>query len=429
MNRTTDEPNILVVGKRARGQAAARRGVSSTVTAPADLLGSPLALGRFERVERDYWGDAIREHKALGAMRGFIRDYSDMRGSSRCFNSCLQFFYKYTLENSRREEWRPSCCRGRAVCPHCAVTYGLERGLEVSSLFRALVEPDKLLLASPTVKAFAEVFTLPDWVSAALDGYVDVRDKKLLRRSVKELTEALKSTLVAFYGDGVAAKVSWHWWHSSAPLAGPHWHAHVMVPNISIAPLGGGEVSMIQSRGVLSPDRLQKLKTLWADAVFSCKFVRELGGGSRPELVVDYGFLTRNRGKNSISHRARYDYRHPMQDFVAFVDKRGLPLMSDDRVEWFLSRCEFLQGVQLVRSIGWLSNPKIKKIGLKRVDPEPNNWIKDTVHVYQFVRFDDQGVWFRVFNAVMQTECLKHIHRSFLRLGGRPELRRYEWVT
>jgi hypothetical protein len=393
-------------------------------------LGSPLALGRSERVERDYWGDAIREHKALGAMRGFIRDYSDMRGSSRCFNSCLQFFYRHYLEGTNREEWRPSCCRGRAVCPHCAVTYGLERGLEVSSLFRALLEPGKLLSAVPTVKAFAEVFTLPDWVSAALDGYVEAKDKKLLRRAVKELTEALKGTLVAFYGDGVAAKVSWHWWHSSDPLKGPHWHAHVMVPNISIAPLGGGEASMIQSRGVLSPDRLQKLKTLWADAVFACKFVLELGGDSRPELVVDYHFLTRNRGKNSIAHRARYDYRHPMQDFAAFVDKRGLPSMDDGRVEWFLSRCEFLQGVQLVRSVGWLSNPKIKKIGLKRVEPESENWAKDTVHVYQFVRFDEQGAWFTVFNTVLQVgEGLKHVHRSFLKLGGRPELRRYEWVT
>ncbi len=393
-------------------------------------LGSPLALGRSERVERDYWGKATREHKALGAMRGFIRDYSDMRGSSRCFNSCLQFFYRYRLQDSRREEWRPSCCRGRAVCPHCAVTYGLERGLEVSSLFRALLEPDKLLPVAPTVKVFAEVFTLPDWVSAALDGYVEGKDKKLLRRAVKELTEALKGTLVAFYGDGVAAKVSWHWWHSSDPLKGPHWHAHVMVPNISIAPLGGGEASMIQSRGVLSPDRLQKLKTLWADAVFACKFVRELGGESRPELVVDYHFLTRNRGKNSISHRARYDYRHPMQDFAAFVDKRGLPSMDDERVEWFLSRCEFLQGVQLVRSVGWLSNPKVKKIGLKRVEPESESWSKDTVHVYQFVRFDEQGAWFTVFNTVLQVgEGLKHVHRSFLKLGGRPELRRYEWVT
>jgi hypothetical protein len=119
-----------------------------------------------------------------------------------------------------------------------------------------------------------------------------------------------------------------------------------------------------------------------------------------------------------------------MQDFAAFVDKRGLPSMDDERVEWFLSRCEFLQGVQLVRSVGWLSNPKIKKIGLKRVEPESENWVKDTVHVYQFVRFDEQGAWFTVFNTVLQVdEGTKHVHRSFLKLGGRPELRRYEWVT
>jgi hypothetical protein len=46
------------------------------------------------------------------------------------------------------------------------------------------------------------------------------------------------------------------------------------------------------------------------------------------------------------------------------------------------------------------------------------------------VRFDEQGAWFNVFNTVLQVgEGIKHVHRSFLRLGGRPELRRYEWVT
>jgi len=396
--------------------------------AAADLS-SPLAIGPFERIERDYWGNAVKEHKRLGAIRGFIRDYSDARGQNRLFNSCLQFFYRYTLEGTRREEWRPSCCRGRAVCPHCAVVYGLERGLEVASLFRSLLEPDKLLASAPTVKAFAEVFTLPDWVSEVLDGFIEGGEKKMLVRALRELTEALKSTLAAMYGDDVAAKVSWHWWHSSDPLKGPHWHAHVMIPNIAVSEDG---VRVLRLRGKLELNtELKKLKALWAEKVFSCKFLADFDQKSVSELIVNHLFLTRKKGKNSINHRARYDYRHPMQDFCAWIDKKGgLPSESDERVEWFLSRCEFLQGIQLVRSIGWLTNAKLKKVGLQRFEPEADRWAKDTVHVYQFCKFDAQGAWFKVFNTVLQVnEGLKHVHRSSLKMSSPAKPRRYRWAS
>lgn len=418
----SDKAGTATVGDGAPGRVSPKGAV------PA-LLSSPLALGHSERVERDYWGNSVREHKRLGAIRGFIRDYSDARGGSRLFNSCLQFFYRHTLPGTVREEWRPSCCRGRAVCPHCAVVYGLERGLEVASLFRALVEPEQLLKQTPTVKAFAEVFTLPDWVSEVLDGFVEAKEKKMLLRAVQQLTEALKSTLVGIYGDGVAAKVSWHWWHSPQPLTGPHWHAHVMIPNIDVSDCGRG-ASVLRSRGTLEPEKLQSLKVLWAKNVFSCKFLADFGQNSRPELVVDHSFLTRNRGKNSLAHRARYDYRHPMQDFCAWIDKRGLPSMTDEGVEWFLSRCEFLQGVQLVRSIGWLTNAKLKKVGLQRFEPETDRWAKDTVHVYQLVKFDSQGAWFKVFNTVLQVdEGLKHVHRSFLKMSSPAKPRLYRWAS
>jgi len=181
---------------------------------------------------------------------------------------------------------------------------------------------------------------------------------------------------------------------------------------------------------MLSDVELKKLKVLWAEKVFSCKFLADFGQKPKNELIVNHLFLSRKKGKNSINHRARYDYRHPMQDFCAFIDRTGLPSLDNDRVEWFLSRCEFLQGVQLVRAVGWLTNAKLKKAGLRRVEPESERWAKDTVHVYQLHKFDSQGAWFKVFNTVLQVdEGLKHVHRSLLKMSSPPKPRFYRWAS
>lgn len=406
------------------GDGAPRR--ASTVAPSAAPLCSPTPLGRSEREARDKWRTEQRGHGDLYVLREFLRSHYDERGLKRLHGSCLRYYWQYRHAETGATKLCPGCCHERAICPHCAVNYGKERGSEVASLFNALLEVDRLLGVTPQVKAFAEVFTLPDFVSIALDGFCEDGDKKNLRAAVKQLTEALKRTLMGFYGSGVAAKVAWHWWHSSMPLTGAHWHAHVMMPNIVASDLGH---EILRARGMLNPEQIETLKALWAKEVNACRFVSSLGYEFPDELTVNHKFLTNKTGKNSIAHRARYDYRHPMQDFTAWVDKNGLPELEHAGLAWFLDRCEFLQGVQLVRSIGWLSNPKVKKLGLQRAEPENDGWVKDEGVVFQLDYFDEKGAWFVAFYVLSgRSECV-WFPRESVQLVARPKPRRYEWVT
>ncbi len=398
-----------------------------TVTGPAGSpLCSPLPLGRSEREARKKWNSEQSEHHTLYITREFLRSHFDERGQNRLHGSCLRYYWQYRHSETGDTKLCPGCCHERGICPHCAVTYGKERGSEVASLFQALLEQGRLLGSVPTVKAFADVFTLPDFVSGALDGFCEVQDKKNLRGAVKQLTEALKRTLTRFYGSGVAAKVSWHWWHSSKPLTGAHWHAHVMVPNI--VDTGNGH-DILRARGMLTADQLDALKSIWAEQVAGCRFVMGLNESVPDELTVNHRFLTQNTGRASLAHRARYDYRHPMQDFMAFTEKNGLPELDDAGLSWFVDRCEFLQGVQLVRSIGWLSNSKIKKIGLERTEPENDGWVKDEGVVFELEYFDNEGARFVAFYPDTGRSHSQWFFRNTVQLVTRPKPRSYRWVA
>lgn len=405
--------------QRPTPQRVRRRGA-----APADSLCSPLPLGRSERETRDKWRSEQTEHHTLYILREFLRSHFDERGMKRLHGSCLRYYWQYRHSETGDTKLCPGCCHERALCPHCATNYGKERGAEVGSLFQALFEPGRLLGAVPTVKAFADVFTLPEFVSAALDGLCGDSDKSGLRKAVKELTEALKRTLTGFYGRGVAAKVSWHWWHSSAPLTGAHWHAHVMLPNIVDT---GSGCEVLRARGMLSADQLQALKELWAEQVAECRFVAALDESVPSELTVNHRFLTQNTGRSSLAHRARYDYRHPMQDFLAWTQKQGLPELDDAGLVWFLDRCEFLQGVQLVRSIGWLSNAKLKKMGLERSEPEGGEWVKDEGVVFELEYFDDFGARFVALYLESGRSESRFFSRDVVQLVPGPKPRRYAW--
>ncbi len=429
MDLTTALPRNLV------DQPALSEGCSDTgdgvacrpsTGAEAALLCSPLPLGRSEREVRAKWKSEQYEHHGLYVLREFIRSHFDDRGLKRLHGSCLRYYWQYRHSETGATKLCPGCCHARGICPHCAINYGKERGAEVGSLFRALFEPKKLLGVVPTVKAFAEVFTLPDPVSAALDAFCEAQDKKGLRGAVKQLTEALKRTLTRFYGGGIAAKVSWHWWHSSKPLMGAHWHAHVMIPNI--VEIEGGH-GVLRARGVLSAEQLEKLKTLWADEVFACRFVVLLDTEVLPTLSVNHRFLIRDKGRASLAHRARYDYRHSMQDFVAFTEKNGLPELDDPQLAWFLDRCEFLQGIQLVRSIGWLSNSKVKKIGLERAELENDGWVKDEGVVFELEYFDDYGARFVALYLSTGRSQSCWFPRESVQLVSRPKPRSYRWAS
>jgi hypothetical protein len=118
-----------------------------------------------------------------------------------------------------------------------------------------------------------------------------------------------------------------------------------------------------------------------------------------------------------------------MQDFMAFTEKNGLPELDDAGLSWFVDRCEFLQGVQLVRSIGWLSNAKIKKIGLERSEPENDGWVKDEGVVFELEYFDGEGARFVAFYPDTGRSHSQWFSRNTVQLVTRPKPRSYRWVT
>ena len=429
MHRTTGQlqNSVAEAGAVAVGvPARARVSVGAGGPAASLLLSSPLPLGQSEREERPKRRGEQHEHANLYVTREFLRSHFDERGLKRLHGSCLRYYWQYRHSETGDTKLCPGCCHERALCPHCAVNYGKERGAEVGSLFQALFEKEKILKTIPSVKAFADVFTLPEFVSAALDSFCEALDKKSLRGAVKQLTEALKRTLERFYGSGVAAKVSWHWWHSEKPLTGPHWHAHVMLPNIVSTGTG---FDVLRARGKLEPEQLHALKEIWAEQVAGCRFVAALGESVPAELVVNHKFLMQNKGRASLAHRARYDYRHPMQDFLAFTERNGLPELDAPGLAWFLDRCEFLQSVQLVRAIGWLSNPKLKRIGLERAEPEPDGWVKDEGVVFELEYFDDFGARFVAFYPASGRSDSRWFPRGSVQLVARPKPRSYRWAS
>jgi hypothetical protein len=290
--------------------------------------------------------------------------------------------------------------------------------LSVLSLFETALVPGYLVPELPAILSFGHVFTFPPWVTSYLDECVTFKRLYELRKALSQLTKAISSTLDFWYGQvGVGASINWHWWHSDKPLAGPHWHAHVDVPNAS--PKGP-----LRLFGKVSGDDLRAMKRFFASCVAELPFVVALGYEVPAELVVHYRFIMKPK---QLRHRLRYDYRHPLQDFCKFAKNEGLPAIKDEQVYWFLNACEALQRVQLVRHVGWLCNSKRVKLGLECEKPENDVWKRDYSCFYRFERFDDTGVWLtrHASDGYQSKEFWK---RDLVRLVPSSRPRRYHWA-
>jgi hypothetical protein len=370
------------------------------------------------------WASEVSNWEHLFVLREFLRVYWEGRGMWHLAGKCAQSASLWKNLATGESQLRPHSCSDRSRCPTCSIKYGRERGLEVRSLFTELLEPrDGWLRDVPTVKAFAVVFTCPDDISAHVDGFIERRDKKGLGRCLRQLTEAVSSTLGWALGDVYGAKINWHWWHSSDPTKGPHLHAHVMVPNIAVS--NGVYAGVLRQRGMLSADALTALKQVWGDNVASRPFVKADGAFKRAE-VVDWGFLTNFTGRHSIAHRSRYDYRSPMADFSREALKNGLPDIDAPGLAWFLDRCEFLQGVQLARNVGWLNNTKLHQLGYELADPPDDDWVKLTGW-YVFERFDNGGVHVSYWKN--GDKCSGYFPRHRVKLEPSPRARIYRWSS
>ncbi len=413
----------LFGGSSDTGDGAARRPSTGAEAAP---LSSPMAIGQSNRVghskSEKAWLCEVSNWQHLFVLRQFLREYWEARNMWHLAGNCAQSASLWKNLSTGETQLRPHSCSDRSRCPTCSIKYGRERGLEVQSLFTELLTPrDGWLRDVPTVKAFAVVFTCPDDISAYVDGFIERRDKKGLGLCLRQLTEAVSSSLAWVFADVYGAKISWHWWHSSDPTKGPHLHAHVMVPNIAVS--NGTWAGVLRERGMLPPAALEALKKVWGDNVASRPFVKTHGRFKRAE-VVDWGFLTNLTGRHSIAHRSRYDYRSPMADFSRETLKNGLPESDAPGLAWFLDRCEFLQGVQLVRSVGWLNNTKLHRLGYELFDPPSDDWVKLTGW-YVFERFDEGGVHVSYWKN--GDKCSGYFPRHRVNLEPSPRARVYRW--
>ena len=410
-----------------------------------------LGLGDTSDTEKKPSLERWKSDVATWEERLVLREFLWTTGLTSLEGSCVETAGLWRHKTTNELQLRPHACQNRAYCPHCAVNYGLERGLERKSLYDALFEPGHLLDRMPTIRAFAHVLTLPESVSKHLDNLLEQGRVNALRAALKDLTSAVHRCLSWWYGsDGIATSLAWHWWHTSNVLEGPHWHAHVMVPNISIDPSGTARV--LRHRGKLDPVELVKLRERWALEVAKCRFVLEAALEIPSELTTHYKFLQQNK----LSHRSRYDLRHPMQDLTKVLKSSVLPSVSkkshssyndsgeclldpfndseerlfDDSdlpgLAWFLGRVGQLQRVQLVRYTGWLTNSKRKKLGLVREEPGENEW-RNTGEYYTFTSFTDEGVNVEHWKGGWKVS--RFFPRKEVSLFPSPRHRRYAWAA
>jgi hypothetical protein len=284
---------------------------------------------------------------------------------------------------------QPFRCNCRGWCPYCAYQYGLGQGRTVFNQLETFIRGSEV---DPQVKAFLQVFTLPQEISLYLGNFVWLGDSKGLKAALTSLTGAIKATLTDFLGDGIGIRLAWHWWHSDDPTGRQavdkyghpwHFHAHCIVPNVRS--LSDGSFQLVRSQGKVEKVQLDQLRALWLKNLAAVPWVRD--NFQLAQVNVNWRF---SMGWKQLKHRCEYDYRHPLQDFAKFMRGESLDEVGDLHRD-FLAASEFMQGIRTARSLGSLSPGKVAAV-LEEVDQE-NEWVRVPGVLVVFDLFTDDGVW------------------------------------
>jgi hypothetical protein len=349
--------------------------------------------------------------------------------------------------HSDRQRLTPYRCQVRATCPACGRSYGQGRGAELVSLLKTVLEPGRLVSRESYALAWHLVISCDQRISDYVNDLVVAGEVAEVRRVLVHLNEDVQSTLEGVYGDGVAAVVNWHWWHSSNPLAGKiHLHAHVTVPNVSV--VDGKPFGALREQAKLSDDELFALRHGFAKEVsrhfWVKKLIRRTGGVVLSENV-HVKFSTRmTGGRNSLSHRLRYDTRSSVVDVSSVTASDQLrqakkALWGDGVVddleeqqldeltqvqrlldnpaglEWWINAAHLWQGIQTTRYTGWLVNRMRAELGMVREKPdldENPDW--SSVGLYRLLTMDSGGV--QVERWREGKRYLQHWHGDYVQL-------------
>jgi hypothetical protein len=320
---------------------------------------------------------------------------------------------------------QPHGCKQRGWCPYCAYEYGLGLG---GSVFNSLETYIRGAFGSwvPGTLAFTPTFTLPEVVSLSLGSLVWDEDMKEHRKRLSDLTAALRVCLGELLGDGVGARLNWHWWHSDDPLGQAamvvyghpwHYHVYVQVPNVRVR---DGNYDIIRERGKLSKDDLLRLRELWTKAVYDIPWVREIAP-ERQLLNVHWHFETAWEG---LRHRCEYDYRHPLYDLCQWLDREKLlqPGAAVPDLNEFANLTRILQKERLARAFGSQSPRALS--GVMEQVTGPDEWERVKGIMVYFERYDSEGVFVRMYDGWDYTN--QYWPHDAVKLFG-PQPKRYIW--
>lgn len=353
---------------------AQRRRSSSSERAPAGDRRRP-------------WDKRTRDHEHELVLRSAIeaatgRTIRDGKGVELECNADGWVFQHRQIVDAFR--FRVHTCKARGRCPHCGRAYGLEQASELHSLLGAASSRRRQALKEHDPIGWAFVVTMPRAVSRELGRLADdPRERKALRAGVSSLVRIARDYVAGMLRADpreLGAAINVHWWASDNPTRGGadgwHWHAHVMVPNVS---RDGRDV---RRRAKFTPAELEAGRARLA-ALLAAAWPAIDAANLRPNAHARY-FLADEKGARRWRHRTRYDARHPFADLLKVTrpagpdraigqDRGGRPELAFSidaapELERFALRVEDLQSLKTRRYVGWLVPGTRKKVGL--VKPE-----------------------------------------------------------
>lgn len=308
----------------------------------------------------------------------------------------------------RREAFqlRVHTCKKRGRCPHCGRAYGDEKAGELLSLLHASLDRREEPLKRYDALGWGIILTLPEEVSAHLGALADdFESKKALSAELTKFVRLVKRFLLRFFHlegepEQLGAVLNLHWWSSKNPLNPHRWHAHVIVPNVR---RDGGE---LRRKALFSPDAIHRARQrLGVDLAAAWPGLAD--PAKRANFKLNF-FLADTPGRKRLSHRTRYDARHPFQDVLKLAmhpmeGRRVYGPGTDAVVARLAERIQWLQGRKLARYVGWLVPQTRKKVGLHRSERQPDMWVALQDGYRKIVGFTDHGVRVRRFTREGET--------------------------
>lgn len=258
--------------------------------------------------------------------------------------------------DERTQAYKPLCCRS-ALCPWCSATDAMRL---VDYLKYRVHEICSQLHRK--IRFYRYEFTVP----------FDLQSKVGFE-GLFDLDKLAKETLTEYLGKpkGIQLGIAQvpQWWHSSDPFGSGRFggffaHIHGVCFDFAYDDKQGRIVSF--GKLFVSDDKgFVRLRALWRKKV-------EARYGASSARDVDC-YVRYEEGGDELSHRLRYMFRSPVNDFFGYVKSNGVP--SGYNAEWVKCALRGRGHAQRVHYYGWMApvsmSPKsrfMRFLGLELLD-------------------------------------------------------------